>query len=343
MEFAPTVLAFFLLIGYSVSKECKNRLSAYKCHLIARHGLCTTKKDITRFYCERDCGFCGERCHATKYGCCSDAKTPALGPNHYGCKESCRDTAAPYFCQSIVRVGFCNKKGFSALGRNCLQSCKICRTCKDQDPRGCKMFALGGQCEKDKVTTFNKCRKSCQVCGPKDPCSGFHCRGKNSKCRVDHEGKPFCACRTHCKLYEYFTGQVCGRDGKQYKNLCHLRHSNCELPYPVSIKKYGRCNPRYLSAGAHAAAVADTIKSNKVSKTILAVGDCTDSKFGCCPDGHSFVKGKNAKGCLVKACKDKSKAFCSRFAPECSSSNTWSRTVMRLRCPKTCFYCGRHH
>ena len=85
--------------------------------------------------------------------------------------------------------------------------------------------------------------------GPKDPCSGFHCRGKNSKCRVDHEGKPFCACRTHCKLYEYFTGQVCGRDGKQYKNLCHLRHSNCELPYPVSIKKYGRCNPRYLSAG----------------------------------------------------------------------------------------------
>ena len=27
----------------------------------------------------------GEKCHTTKYGCCPDKKTPALGRDHFGC------------------------------------------------------------------------------------------------------------------------------------------------------------------------------------------------------------------------------------------------------------------
>ena len=30
--------------------------------------------------------FLGEKCHTTKYGCCPDRKTPALGRGHFGCK-----------------------------------------------------------------------------------------------------------------------------------------------------------------------------------------------------------------------------------------------------------------
>ena len=45
----------------------------------------------------------------------------------------------------------------------------------------------------------------------------------------------------------------------------------------------------------------------------------------------------------ITGCKDISKTFCSTYLPECSSTNTWNRTVMRIRCPKTCSYCGHHY
>uniref|UniRef100_A0A7M5WVL7 Uncharacterized protein n=1 Tax=Clytia hemisphaerica TaxID=252671 RepID=A0A7M5WVL7_9CNID len=185
--------------------------------------------------------FCDVKCRSTRYGCCHDGKTPAKGPYFQGCKEPCQDERSSYFCQSIVRAGFCGKPRFKQFSNLCLNSCRMCRPCEDSASTECPFFARRGRCDTDKSKTYNRCRKSCHVCGVKDPCQGFICTKPNTRCRVDHLGVPYCGCRVHCDPGDHFTGTVCGRDGKEYKNKCRLLHSNCEIPNIAKIQNYGKC------------------------------------------------------------------------------------------------------
>ena len=45
----------------SSEKECKNRLSAYRCHLIASNGQCIRRKNNARVLCQKECGYCGKK------------------------------------------------------------------------------------------------------------------------------------------------------------------------------------------------------------------------------------------------------------------------------------------
>ncbi|XP_066934096.1 agrin-like [Clytia hemisphaerica] len=328
------------LLDMVIAKECKDRLSAYRCTLFANHGVCTNKRQLAEIYCQKHCGFCGEKCHSMRYGCCNDGKTPAKGPHFYGCKESCVDTGRPYFCQSIVRIGFCGRPDFQKYSDMCLNSCKLCRPCRDVNTRKCKRFARSGKCEKNKAKTYNQCRKSCNVCGKKDPCQGFKCTNANTKCRVDHLGVPYCGCRAHCDPDDHYTGTVCGRDGKEYKNRCRLFHANCDSAYPVTVRNYGRCQRQKRRSGFLGnSLLGNSIDNNSIYPLRRSLG-CENSVFGCCIDGRSHAKGPNLKGCHKRKCKDKSKHLCRRFKPDCNSPNTWNKSLMRMRCPKTCYYCS---
>lgn len=312
-------------MGHSTSvKTCKDKLSAYQCHILKKHGACTRNYRRAKFYCPQFCGFCGESCYKSKFGCCRDGETKAKGPNFYGCVEKCKDKFRRYVCKSIARAGFCGNQRYS---QRCLHTCKLCRPCVDTNPKMCKQLVRRGQCEKYKPVTYNNCRKSCFRCDKKDPCNGVKCDA-NKNCRVDHEGKPYCACRRHCQPEDHYTGLLCGRDLKEYRNLCHLKHSNCDLHDPIEVKNYGKC-PIVLK---------DEDIKKALQDGLALAGTCENTQYGCCIDGYSFAQGLKFEGCpKSEKCEDKSQVFCSRFRPDCNSSI--NRGQMRLFCPKTCFYC----
>ena len=78
------------------------------------------------------------------------------------------------------------------------------------------------------------------ILGTNDPCTNFSCPSSR-KCTVDREGKLFCACHKDCKWGDHYTGQVCGRDGKSYKNLCRLKQTLCKKSLVVTVKHFGKC------------------------------------------------------------------------------------------------------
>ena len=62
-------------------------------------------------------------------------------------------------------------------------------------------------------------------------------------CKVDKQLKPYCECHGNCVREDLYTGTLCGRDGKEYKNLCALKKRNCGHAETdqITVKKYGKC------------------------------------------------------------------------------------------------------
>lgn len=83
--------------------------------------------------------------------------------------------------------------------------------------------------------------------GKGDPCFGHRCHD-DENCRVDANGSPFCACKVKCEHEDHETGPLCGRNGIQYKDLCHFKHQKCKSKSSFAVRNYGQCGGIFKEA-----------------------------------------------------------------------------------------------
>lgn len=345
-------------------KPCKDTLSAKSCRRLSEHRVCLSHKKRMKVFCPYTCGFCKRtgklECQQTPFGCCPDRVTPAKGRRKWGCPEKCADELNVGICRSMKRSGICQSK--SNYKMKCLRTCQMCRKCVDKSPKRCRHIVKYKLCHKKKSIAMNTCRKSCSFCGESDPCYKFFCK-KDRTCRVDHNGKPFCACDRKCHHGDHHTGMLCGSDGKEYDSLCKLKNSDCSNV--LTVVNYGKCMQanvvarrlfkRGISMEAFCNQAKDKPHCHKLSlsrsvcqlrrvmkKCPHACGfcykgtPCQNTEYGCCPNGISAAKSRNGGGCLAKKrCRDQSPRFCKRFVPTCGHS----KYSMIHYCYKTCHYC----
>eukprot|EP00795_Rhopilema_esculentum_P015673 gene15673-6963_t len=168
---------------------CEDHIGADYCQYLKKHRTCIIRKERMAFLCNRTCGYCKPpppECKFSEYGCCHDEQTPAKGKDFKGCEGPCIDDISWQ----------------------------------------CKAIKFHGLCKKLKFIVLNKCRKTCDLCDDKDPCSSHTCP-KDMKCEISSHGFPQCICKFLCHEGDTLTGRVCGRDGKEYEDLCALKQRNC--------------------------------------------------------------------------------------------------------------------
>eukprot|EP00112_Aurelia_sp_Birch-Aquarium-sp1_P005205 Seg159.16 transcript_id=Seg159.16/GoldUCD/mRNA.D3Y31 product="hypothetical protein" protein_id=Seg159.16/GoldUCD/D3Y31 len=350
--------------GFPGMLECVNKLGDSSCTYYASLGYCDLRRGSMEQYCTRACNFCVDPpCHLSRYGCCFDQKTLAKGPNMLGCEDDCKDVIPKKMCIILKRNGRCYNQ---QIMKQCAVTCGYCRKCEDDDPNACKIAAKFGTCIFRKGQMANICRRSCQFCGKKDPCNKHFCP-KESVCKVDKQLRPYCECHGNCQREDLYTGILCGRDGKEYKNLCALKKRNCGHAEKdqITVKKYGKCQDTSVLPSDKIVLCKKERKESSMCITWAAKGFCRKrpdamrrlcpkacklcaaqaakqschySKFGCCLDNKTTCLGTDYKGCPKSpACRDFSKVFCRRFVSICGANNHQER--MRHYCPVSCNLC----
>eukprot|EP00795_Rhopilema_esculentum_P015410 gene15410-6650_t len=317
------LFAFSVRNTRSIELECANRLDERSCNYLANNGYCNLRRESMELYCRRACKMCTDPpCHISKYGCCFDNTTLARGPNMLGCNDDCKDHLGKSYCTNLKRSGKCYEDHEKAI-RECAVTCGYCRPCEDEDPVGCMFAAKYNGCSLKRGEMTNICRKSCDACGKKDPCFEFSCP-KGSVCMVDENMRPFCKCHGHCHPGDHYTGILCGRDGKEYKNICELKKVNCghHSLSRITVKNFGKCQSRGFAAsdkrqlcskkepvlcrnwaarGYCKTRLQILRKMCPVSCHVCAAQaskpSCHYTKFGCCLDNKTPCKGTDYKGC----------------------------------------------
>lgn len=195
-------------------------------------------------------------------------------------------------------MGYCSNSK-STIANKCMESCQLCRPCVDIRPLKCRVILKYNLCEKKPHIATTTCRASCHRCGKSDPCHGFVCK-KGTTCQTDHKGKAFCGCKQKCKSGDHFTGTVCGRDNKEYKNLCALKSAFChEKDAGVNVRAYGHC-PKALPTNSMTPQekklkeMCDRIKDKPFCSLYMKVpNSCSvnhDYMMGHCPHACGFCK-----------------------------------------------------
>eukprot|EP00794_Sanderia_malayensis_P014284 gene14284-15771_t len=308
--------------------ECVNQLDDRSCDYFATYGFCATRKGLMEKNCRKACNLCVKvDCSKTRYGCCLDGKTAANGPHMQGCKDDCRDVLGRKICKALKRQEECLKPHrVDFMKHNCAITCGYCRPCIDKDPFDCQIAARYGGCSVNLALITERCRKSCNFCGSKDPCYNHACP-KHSVCKVRNDGKPVCECHGRCHKGDHFTGVVCGRDGVEYKNLCQLKKRNCNHPTikPVTVHRFGACQTSGWTPDVKNKVCTSKKADPSLCKKWTAVGYCKTrkrsmrticpkscnfcrtstapepvchhSKYGCCLDNRTPCKDTHYKGC----------------------------------------------
>ncbi|XP_065055545.1 follistatin-like [Rhopilema esculentum] len=344
---------------------CEDHIGADYCQYLKKHRTCIIRKERMAFLCNRTCGYCKPpppECKFSEYGCCHDEQTPAKGKDFKGCEESCLDINGAVFCKDFQRMGFCEKR--PEIGkRSCKKTCSFCRPCIDDISWQCKAIKFHGLCKKLKFIVLNKCRKTCDLCDDKDPCSSHTCP-KDMKCEISSHGFPQCICKFLCHEGDTLTGRVCGRDGKEYEDLCALKQRNCN-GVKVKAKSFGQCKMFDFMRGLSCRKTRDLglcriwkrlgyciAMKDRIAKYCphecgfcsakASLPPCHYSKYGCCVDSTTPCQGPNYEGCLDKEkCKDKHPLLCRRFVAACGERA--NKIFMSKFCPVTCFLCSKRN
>lgn len=64
-----------------------------------------------------------------------------------------------------------------------------------------------------------------------NPCDGIQC-SNYATCRVDENGMATCKCPNECPAE---SSNVCGSDGKTYRNLCTLEMEACKTKMNITV------------------------------------------------------------------------------------------------------------
>eukprot|EP00112_Aurelia_sp_Birch-Aquarium-sp1_P015872 Seg3551.1 transcript_id=Seg3551.1/GoldUCD/mRNA.D3Y31 product="putative protein ZK643.6" protein_id=Seg3551.1/GoldUCD/D3Y31 len=148
--------------GTELREQCKDRLPTMTCK--AYKPLCSYYK-IIREMCAQTCGICKRAyypipCQATRFGCCWDNFTKALGPKKEGC-PACIDMHAD--CKYLKDR--CPER--AAVRRVCPITCGVtCEICEDDTYQAevCPYYKMAGFCEVDPQLMRKHCKKTCGFC-----------------------------------------------------------------------------------------------------------------------------------------------------------------------------------
>ncbi|KAG8193223.1 hypothetical protein JTE90_005570 [Oedothorax gibbosus] len=139
-------------------------------------------------------------------------------------------------------------------------------------------------------------------------------------CEYNFEGLPECACQFNCPQT---LDPVCGSDGKLYDNECRLREEGCRQQKSVMPVHIEMCeefrevpcageNPLVDPATSKDYYCGDGMGSkmcppgsychkssafSKCCREVILIKTCSESTYGCCPDGKTSAQGPHSAGC----------------------------------------------
>eukprot|EP00112_Aurelia_sp_Birch-Aquarium-sp1_P017523 Seg4070.2 transcript_id=Seg4070.2/GoldUCD/mRNA.D3Y31 product=Follistatin-A protein_id=Seg4070.2/GoldUCD/D3Y31 len=234
-----------------VCKPCPNPCSGMKCGINSRASCTLTKTRKARCVCNPDCAgtFRGKVCStdqrtypnecALLTESCHTKKN--LEIDYYSeCKESCNGVTclgSKICVEDQYRVPHCITNAI----------CKIRCVVKPHDEMLCGTDGVTYRnlCLLRQVVCHRKNGKSIGIaykghCRSNANCHNISCLGQN-RCLKDGSNVRCVKCSSFCLGGFHIRKQVCGSDGKRYKNWCSLRKAACNLGRHIEVARNGRC------------------------------------------------------------------------------------------------------
>lgn len=142
-------------------------------------------------------------------------------------------------------------------------------------------------------------------------------------CDYDVEGIPHCICSYHCPSGGPEEETVCGSDGRLYENECKLQEEACRRQQEIQPAISRLCeDSKLLPCDGNAPLIdsstgreydcgigrdAKQCPSNsychrssrfaKCCREVSSIRSCSESIYGCCPDGVTSSQGPEFAGC----------------------------------------------
>uniref|UniRef100_A0AAQ4RDA0 Agrin n=1 Tax=Gasterosteus aculeatus aculeatus TaxID=481459 RepID=A0AAQ4RDA0_GASAC len=257
--------------------------------------------------CDEACANCsfGAICDAQSGQCvcaseCVDSHQPVCGSDGSTYDSECELHVRSCKQQMELRVvsqGECKTCGSTvcAWGAICVRSKCECAQCSGE--------GLAPVCGSDGVTYKNECELRTSSCVQKsridvakpgscdedcgsggsgsgaESCEQDRCRTFGGSWDEDAEDDR-CVCDFSCQSVPL--NPVCGSDGKNYSNECHLKKARCEKQEHLMIQNQGPC-PRIINP--------------PLLLFFPCMGHCSQSVYGCCHDNVTAALGVGLAGC----------------------------------------------
>lgn len=122
----PPENKFYLEIGTHKCRDSYARCTEKICHKYKGRSM----KRIIKKICKKTCGHCRAfsppACFSSKYGCCWNYLTSALGPGGKGCPPCDDSRRYPFICQRFQT--YCRRRGISGVWMrgHCPDACGHC-------------------------------------------------------------------------------------------------------------------------------------------------------------------------------------------------------------------------
>ncbi|XP_072771994.1 agrin isoform X1 [Nerophis lumbriciformis] len=284
--------------GHSYGSPCEMRAM-----------VCALQKNIHIQHkgpCDESCTNCsfGAICDVQTQTCvcateCVDSHQPVCGSDSTTYGSECELHVHACRTQTdlqVVSQGECKSCGHTVCswGARCVQSKCECPPCSDP--------SFSPVCGSDGATYQNQCElrlSSCQQersiqvvkagscdedCGSGGSGSGAE-NCELDRCRLfgglwdEDAEEDRCLCDFTCHTVPH--AQVCGSDGKSYKNECELKKSRCERREHLTLRHLGACE----------ALSATPLPEPAVPQ------HCAASVYGCCLDNITAALGVGLAGC----------------------------------------------
>ncbi|XP_013147767.1 PREDICTED: papilin isoform X2 [Papilio polytes] len=288
---------------YTKKPGCKARRKVAKC-IKSKYGCCSDKRTPAKGPFEEGCQS-PKTCKDTKHGCCPDGVSPAAGPRGKGCPlPACSETLFGCCLSDNVTVAEGNdQEGCPPAKQSCVDSKYGC--CPDdktesKGPRneGCPEEEVTTEATGCFATEFGCCAdNSTAATGPDE--QGCPCNITAFGCCPDGvspaQGTQMEGCAFSCNSTEF----GCCADGETPAH--GPEQEGCCLQYP-----FGCCPDNYKpAAGPHleGCSCAEAHYGCCPDNVTIARGPsnegcgCQYTEFGCCPDRHTIATGPDFEGC----------------------------------------------
>jgi len=237
------------------------------CPLLKKNGFCKSHGREMLSICPRTCEFCKTNgvaaarfsCKDSKYGCCRDKKTPALGPNGAACPENCQDVSE-HRCKFFQKVGFCENYYKQTMIERCPVTCKFCKPLKAFKPSplsaqchddwrnsaACQHFSKRSLCNSRLYSQILKksCRQACGFCVKEETVPDIEdidteCLRNEKECCWDlttpkEKGCPKCKdkrSKKYCKPQKEYCNDFNGIRGVFVRIFCPETCALCETEF----------------------------------------------------------------------------------------------------------------